>query len=186
MRTMLILRGNSGTYADEDGKPHKYEKGALHEGAATTYAARKGYRAKVLDISGDSKPPGPDAKPGKDGKKHGTRDDSPQTLEALSTFRSDTSIRALYGFSGGGYNVWWILKKLTPTERDRLKLVTVVGVDTDRPRSNYESSQFSGGSWELIYRPNHPNNHMFEPAALLAETPAGRFRDRSPAEEDDD
>ncbi len=32
MPKMLILRGNSGAnYPDESGKPHKYERGALHE-----------------------------------------------------------------------------------------------------------------------------------------------------------
>ena len=185
MRTMLILRGNSGTYADEDGKSHKYDKGALHEDAATSLAQRKGYRGQVLDISGDAKPPAPDAKPGRDGKLHGTRHDSPQTVLALSTFRADPSIKALYGFSGGGYNVWWILKNMKPVERARVKLVVVVGVDTDRPATDYDDSKFPGGDWELIYRPNHPKQHMFEPAALLQETPAGRYRDRSPIEEDD-
>lgn len=178
MRTMLILRGNSGTYADEKGKPHKYDKGALHEDAATSLAQRKGYRGQVLDVSGNAKPPKP-------GQKHGSRHDSPQTLLALSAFRADAEIKALYGFSGGGYNVWWILNTLSPAERARLKLVVVVGVDTDKPASNYEASKFPGGDWELMYRPNHPKQHMLEPAALLMETPAGRYRDRSPAEEDD-
>ena len=139
----------------------------------------------MLEISGDAKPPAPGAKPGKDGKLHGTRDDSPQTVLALSTFRADPSIKALYGFSGGGYNVWWILNNMTAVERARVKLVVVVGVDTDRPATHYDASQFPGGDWELIYRPNHPKQHMFEPAALLQETPAGRYRDRSPLEEDD-
>jgi len=175
---MLILRGNSGTYADEKGNPHKYDKGALHEDAATSLAQRKGYRGQVLDVSGNANPP-------KKGQKHGTRNDSPQTLLALSTFRGDSEIKALYGFSGGGYNVWWILQLLNPDERARLKLIVVVGVDGDRPESNYQASEFPGGNWELMYRPNHPKQHMFEPAALLMETPAGKYRDRSPGEEDD-
>jgi hypothetical protein len=68
---MLILRGNSGTYEDEDGKSHKYDKGALHERPAIELAARRGFRGQVLDISGDPKSP------------EGTRNDSPQTLLAL-------------------------------------------------------------------------------------------------------
>ncbi len=185
MRTMLILRGNSGPYEDEEGKTHNYDKGALHEEPAKDLATRKGYRPQVLDVSGDAKPPARDAPPGKDGKKHGTRYDSPQTLLALKTFRDDKSITALYGFSGGGYNLWWILSKMTPDERSRVKLVVVVGVDTDKPRSEYDQSKFPGANWDVIYRPNHPKNHMFEPEALLLDTPAGRYRDRSPLEEDD-
>jgi hypothetical protein len=167
MSTMLILRGNSGQYADEDGKAHNYEKGALHEEPAKDLAARKGYTPMVLDVSGDAKPPAPDAPVGKDGKKHGTRYDSPQTLLALKTFRDDNSITAFYGFSGGGYNLWWILSKLTPDERKRVELVVVVGVDTDKPQAEYDKSKFAGANWDLIYRPNHPKNHMFEPEALL-------------------
>ena len=35
MPKMLILRGNSGpNYPDESGKPHNYNRGALHELAA--------------------------------------------------------------------------------------------------------------------------------------------------------
>jgi len=173
MRTMLILRGNSGTYEDEDGNAHKYAKGALHEGPAIELAARRGFKGQVLDVSGDPKWPG------------GTRNDSPQTLLALRTFRSDSSVKGLYGFSGGGYNVWWILTGMTPAERERLKLVVVVGVDTDKPATAYNATKFTGGSWDLIYRPNHPAQHMREPAALLQDTPAGRYRDRQLVEEDD-
>ena len=44
MPKMLILRGNSGpNYPDESGKPHNYDRGALHELAAVEYASRKGY-----------------------------------------------------------------------------------------------------------------------------------------------
>ena len=54
MPKMLILRGNSGpNYPDESGKPHNYNRGALHELAAVEYARRKGYQGIVLDISGD-------------------------------------------------------------------------------------------------------------------------------------
>lgn len=173
MRTMLILRGNSGTYEDEDGKPRKYDKGALHEGPAIELARRRGFKGQVLDVSGDSKKPG------------GTRNDSPQTLLALRTFRSDDSVKGLYGFSGGGYNVWWILSGMTPEERERLRLVVVVGVDTDRPEASYLAGKFPGGRWDLMYRPNHPEQHMREPAALLKDTAWGRYRDRPLVEEDD-
>jgi hypothetical protein len=106
MPTMLILRGNSGTYENEEGKAHSYDKGALHEQPAKDLAARKGYTPMVLDVKGDSTPPPPGSPPGT----HGTRYDSPQTVQALQTFRANKSITAFYGFSGGGYNVWQILK----------------------------------------------------------------------------
>jgi hypothetical protein len=175
---MLILRGNSGPYADEEGKPHKYDKGALHEGPAKDLAALKNYTPMVLDISGDPEPPTADAPVDKDGKQHGTRYNSPQTLLALKKFRADTSIVAFYGFSGGGYNLWWILSKLTPAERKRIELVVVVGVDTDKPQADYEKSKFAGAKWDLIYRPNHPKNHMFEPEAVLLDEQRTTFRER--------
>jgi hypothetical protein len=175
MPTMLILRGNSGSYQDEQGKAHYYAKGALHEGPAKDLATRRGYTPQVLDVSGDATPPPPGSPP----DTPGTRNDSPQTIKALQAFRRDKSITAFYGFSGGGYNVWQILKQMTPDECRRVDLVVVVGVDTDKPASEYDQSKFIGGDWELIYRPNHPKNHMFEPEALLLDTPAGvgRYRD---------
>ncbi len=157
MPKMLILRGNSGSnYPDESGKPHKYDRGALHELAAVEYARRKGYQGIVLDISGD---------PGS-GK---TRAASPQTLLALTTLGADDAMSALYGFSGGGYNVWWILRALGPKVLSRLKLVVVLGAP-DRPASEYEARNF-GQDWELVYRKDPPKGHMFGPEQLLLETP---------------
>jgi hypothetical protein len=159
MPKMLILRGNSGpNYPDESGKPHNYDKGALHEQAAVEYARRKGYQGIVLDISGD-----PDRSPGK------TRATSPQTLLALTTLAGDDSITGLYGFSGGGYNVWWILRVLDPKVLSRLKLVVVLGAP-DRPPSEYEARNF-GADWELVYRKDPPQGHMFGPEQLLLGTP---------------
>jgi hypothetical protein len=160
---MLILRGNSGEYQDEDGHAHNYTKGALHEEPAKDLARLKKYTPKVLDMKGDATPPPPGSPP----DMPGTNYDSPQTRLGLQTFRDDTSIRALYGFSGGGYNLYWILKQMTPAERDRVDLVVVVGVDTNRPASDFDKSKFTGAHWDLIYRPNHPKTHMFEPEALL-------------------
>ena len=159
MAKMLILRGNSGpNYPDESGKPHNYSKGALHEVAAVEYARRKGYQGIVLDISGD-----PDRRPGK------TRATSPQTLLALTTLEEDDSFTGLYGFSGGGYNVWWILRALGPNVLGRLELVVVLGAP-DRPASEYEARHFGAG-WELVYRKDPPRGHMFGPEQLLRETP---------------
>lgn len=157
MPKMLILRGNSGpNYPDESGKPHNYEKGALHEQAAVEFARRKGYQGIVLDISGD---------PGS-GKNRST---SPQTLLALTTLEADDSMTGLYGFSGGGYNVWWILRALDPKARSRLTLVVVLGAP-DRPSVEYEARNF-GAAWELVYKKDPPKGHMFGPEQLLQETP---------------
>ena len=167
MPKMLILRGNHGAaYPDEEGKAHDYKRGALHERAAIEYASRKGYEGEVLDVSGD---------PGG----HGNRSKSPQTLMALDRFFHDGSVAAFYGFSGGGYNVWWILRSLKDEDLKRIKLVVVLGAP-DRPKSEYESSSFKAGNWELVYRTNPPksaavvpkgvDSHMFGPEWLLSET----------------
>ena len=69
---MLIMRGNSGEYEDENGKKRQWPNGALHDGPAKEYAVLMGslmgfdggFKPKVLDVKGNSKPPGRDAKPG--------------------------------------------------------------------------------------------------------------------------
>jgi len=152
---MLIMRGNAaaaGKYEDENGDKPAWPKGALHEGPAKDYAVLKGFKPKVLDVSGSSN--------------HGNRDDSEGTVKALECFQQHPGIVAFYGFSGGGYNLWHILHKMTPQERARVQWVTVVGVDADAPRPQYESSKFPGGSWRLDYSPNSAP-HMFGPERLL-------------------
>jgi pimeloyl-ACP methyl ester carboxylesterase len=170
MAKMLILRGNRGSHPDEQGKTRNYAKGALHEQAAKEYARRKGYDGIVLDISGDRG----------SGK---TRATSPQTVLALKEFHRDTDIAALYGFSGGGYNVYWILQDLKGSDEDlkRIKLVVVLGAP-ETPPSSYEASKYPPGAWDLVYRKDPPASakfvpkgvkdaHMFGPEALLQETP---------------
>ena len=167
---MLILRGNSGppSRPDENGKLQPYTRGALHEWAATEYARRKGYEPTVLDVSGD--PP-----------KKGDRSHSCQTLMAVDRFYHDKSIAAFYGFSGGGYNVWWILRALKGKEEElkRIKSIVVLGA-RDRKNSEYDSSRFKGGNWQLVYRIDPKRYakcvskdadclHMFGPESLLEE-----------------
>lgn len=171
---MLILRGISGTYPDESGTDHEYTQGALHELAATEYAKLKDYEGVVLQVSGE------------------TGDNSQQTLEALKRIRADESIVALYGFSGGGYNVHHILNHLTKKERERLELVVVLGAPlTDKMKEKmkispkeWEESFKRGGKWKVVYRenPSIPPDvlpkgaksslkirHMFGPDRLLWE-----------------
>ena len=135
---MLILRGIAGHYAGRD-----WPRGALDEPSALEYARRRGYVGEVLDVAGATGP------------------DKPQTQMALAEFHRDPTVTALYGFSGGGYNVRHIIKALAPVERARLRLVVVLGAPNN-PSSLYK------GPWELVYRTDPPGGHMDGPRALLA------------------
>jgi len=135
---MLILRGISGFYAGKN-----WPRGALFEQPALDYASRRGFEGQVLDISGEA------------------YKGSPQAKLALAEYRGDMTITALYGFSGGGYNVLHIINALTQAERGRLRLVVVLGAPGNRPA-------LYRGSWELVYRLDPPGGHMDGPRALLA------------------
>ena len=87
-------------------------------------------------------------------------DDSPQVKKALEVFRSDKAVAALYGFSGGGYNVRHVLDDLTPAEKKRIRLVVVLGAPKN-PEALYK------GPWKLVYRKDPPGGHMAGPRALL-------------------
>ena len=143
MDTMLILRGISGTYPDPaTGHPRRWDQGALDEPPARTYAQLRGYEGRVLPVSGE------------------TGSGSPQTKATLKAFREDLSVAALYGFSGGGYNVRWVIQALNPEERRRIRLLVVLGAPKNDP-SLYK------GPWEVVYRTDPPAGHMFGPRALL-------------------
>jgi hypothetical protein len=135
---MLILRGIAGHYAGRD-----WPRGALDEPPALEYAKRRGYTGRVLDVAGT------------------TGENSRQTLMALAEFRRDPTVAALYGFSGGGYNVRWIIENLKRDERRRLRLVVVLGAPGNPP-GVYR------GHWEVVYRRDPPGGHMDGPRALLA------------------
>jgi len=138
---MLILRGIAGHYAGRD-----WPRGALDEPSALEYARRKGYVGQVLDVAGATGP------------------NSAQTKMALAEFHRDPAVAALYGFSGGGYNVLHIIKALPHAERSRLQLVVVLGAPKNAP-SLYK------GPWDLVYRTDPPGGHMDGPRALLATLP---------------
>jgi len=143
MDKMLILRGISGTFPDPaTGALRKWEHGALDEPSALAYARLRGYDGQVVQVSGEA------------------GFGSPQTRETLAEFRADPSVTALYGFSGGGYNVRWVLQSLKPAERTRIRLVVVLGAPKNDP-SLYR------GMWELVYRLDPPKGHMAGPRALL-------------------
>jgi hypothetical protein len=178
-KKMLILRGNADNtgkvYPDEQGNFIAWPKGALHEEAAKEYARRKGYQPVVLDVSGESGP------------------GSAQTSQALIMLRDKggDEFKALYGFSGGGYNVRWILTALKKDERKRFELIVVLGAPptvlkdgkfvyspTGSPQKPaFLKSSFDGGNWDLVYQdftpssfktPKKTDGHMFLPEWLLA------------------
>ena len=181
-KKMLILRGNHGSFPDETGKTHDYKWGALHEKAAKDYAMLRGYDGVVLDISGDP------AEKKKGEAKGPNRSHSAQTILALKRFKEDPDIVALYGFSGGGYNVWWILQALKDDKAAlaRLKLIAVLGAP-EQPEAEYHKSKYgSAATWELKYKVDPvgaryvvngkrvvlkgDEAHMFGPEKLLEET----------------
>ena len=138
---MLILRGiasNDNTF----GRP--YPNGALDEASAVEYAHLRGYTPKVLTVSGEA-----------------SRTSLQATL-ALKELRHDASITALYGFSGGGFNVRHILRDASQYILDRIKLVVILGAPQN-PASLYK------GPWETVWRGDPPEGHMFGPKALLNE-----------------
>jgi hypothetical protein len=136
---MLILRGIAGHF---DGKD--WPRGALYEAPALEYASRRGYEGEVLDIAGTA------------------FKNSPQAKMALAEYRRDQTVAALYGFSGGGYNLYHVIKALKEDERDRLQLVVVLGA----PKN---ATTLYKGPWEIVYRLDPPGGHMDGPRALLAE-----------------
>jgi len=191
---MLILRGNSaaaGSYPDEHGDKIAWPNGALHVEAAKEYARRKGYEPIVLDVPGQPQ-----------------SETSPQATQALKRFLADEDVTALYGFSGGGYNMRYILLSLAknhPETLHRIDRVVVLGAPR-QPESAYYASTYNQvakehkrkgaptdwkpAKWDLVYRVDPPKSalpddvnkdletHMFGPEALLNEVKRAERKDR--------
>jgi hypothetical protein len=181
---MLILRGNSagaGSYPDEQGKTIAWPIGALHVWAAREYAKQSGYEPIVLD------------KPGQPQSQS-----SPQAKAALKAFHDDKDVAAFYGFSGGGYNLKFILDYLAENEPQSLRRITkvvVIGSPYKHGGKNhYVPSVFNAVArkkikdwqdvdWEVVFRtnpeewqmpkglPKGTKRHMFGPDVLLAGWP---------------
>lgn len=186
MPKMLILRGNdakAGTFPDEQGNKIAWPNGALHEKAATDYAARLGYQGVVIDAAGRPQ------------SQH-----SPQSTKALKAFHDDDSVTAFYGFSGGGYNLKHILDYLThnePQSLHRIDRIVVIGSPNKQGgKKIYEPAYFNHTAkvkakdkawtdlkWEVVFRenpdpsqlpkglPKHTSTHMFGPDVLLTGWP---------------
>jgi hypothetical protein len=165
-KKMLILRGTAGEHEDETGRIRDYPEGALHVEAAKEYARRKGFVPVVLDLPGEA----------------GNHKASKQTMRAIEMICGDKSITALYGFSGGGYSIFWIIRRMDGADLNHLELIVVLGVETRHAsRSSYEASTFKDPKkrWALVYMNDPPKNHpavkgkdphMYAPEALLAGT----------------
>jgi hypothetical protein len=180
---MLILRGNAsakGTFPDEKGNKIAWPIGALHVQAATDYARKRGYFGVVLGIQG-----------------YPQYEQSPQAREVYKQLKADESIAALYGFSGGGYNLRHILKFLAknkPADLHRFDLIVVIGSPNPIGRAAYAPSVYNAiarkkikgwedACWEVVYRENPDpsqlpkdlpaglGTHMFGPDLLLAGWP---------------
>ena len=143
---MLILRGITNLKLWP-----KYPNGALDEPPALQYAKKRGYEGHVLDVSGE------------------TGDKSKQTKMALLEIKHDSTINALYGFSGGGYNVYHILNQLPQEVRDRMELIVVIGVEADKLSEDALNANRYKAHWELVYRndPPKPLGHIDGPRYLL-------------------
>lgn len=131
--TMLILRGIAA-----DNAP----KGQLDDEAAKQYAQRMGYAGKILDVAGAT---------------------GEQINLTLDEVRNHRNVRALYGFSGGGFalvNVWNLM---TPEERGRISKLVVIGAP------GVTEASFPGAA-EVVIQPDPPEGHMEGPRALLRAT----------------
>jgi hypothetical protein len=122
---MVILRGTSdpdgkNKLPDEFGNPAKWPIGALHVRAAEDFARKRGYEPKTLGLEGQQS-----VYKGKQvrgflklfaglilGRK---------SYENDMELKPDLDIHALYGFSGGAYNVWWILNFLAEKSGTRFQ-----------------------------------------------------------------
>ena len=177
---MLILRGNSttkeGIYPDELGNKPAWPKGALHETAAKDYAKSRSFEGVVIDAPGQPQD-----------------QDSKQANAAVDAFHADPLVCAFFGFSGGGYNLYHILKRFAsrePQSLHRIELIVVLGAPK-RKKWEFLPANFNGdigkkdkswtdAKWEVVYRTNPQpwqmpkglkkglDTHMFGPAVLLA------------------
>jgi hypothetical protein len=182
---MVILRGNSakaGKFPDEKGNYPAWPIGALHVKAAEDYAKRLNYDPITLPIPGD----------------YPQSADTEQSKAALKTFREDELVCAFYGFSGGGYNLRWMLEALAKKEPQllhRIDRIIVIGAPNEDKVRRFLPARYNamvseaakgkdwkGAKWDPLYRENPDDsqmpkgtegfgNHMFGPDVLLTGWP---------------
>lgn len=188
-KRMLILRGNATKdatlYPDESGKTRAWPEGALHENAARAFAKKLGYEDIVIEGRGNDQ-----------------NMSGQQAKNTLTKFHEDeTAEMGLYGFSGGGYTLWPILKFMAahePQSLTRIRHVVVVGApnslgdDAIYQPAYYDArvdKSRKGKDWKLdwvvifkknpkpeqmpkgVTLPPKVDTHMFGPDLLLAGWP---------------
>jgi hypothetical protein len=130
---MLILRGIASAEA---------RRGQLDDDSALKYARRVGYHGEVLDVASNGSA------------------DGAQVKMAIDRIHRDDKVRAIYGFSGGGYNARHIYARLNRAERQRIRKIVVVGspgvTKTDFPEIP-----------DVLVKNDPPAGHMAGPKALL-------------------
>ena len=130
---MLILRGIASAEAP---------RGQLDDESALKYARRVGYYGEVLDVASNGSA------------------DGAQVKMAIDRIHHDEKVRAIYGFSGGGYNARRIYARLNRAERQRIRKIVVVGspgiTEADFPESA-----------DVLIKNDPPAGHMAGPKALL-------------------
>jgi hypothetical protein len=130
---MLILRGIASAAAP---------RGQLDDDSALKYARRVGYHGEVLDVASNGSAEGA------------------QVKMATDRIRRDEKVRAIYGFSGGGYNARRIYARLNRAERRRLRKIIVVGSPGVTKADFPESA-------DVLIKADPPAGHMAGPRALL-------------------
>jgi hypothetical protein len=130
---MLILRGIASAEAP---------RGQLDDDSALKYARRIGYHGEVLDVASNGSA------------------DGAQVKMAIDRIRHDEKVRALYGFSGGGYNARRIYSRLNRAERQRIRKIVVIGSPGVTQADFPESA-------DVLIKRDPPAGHMAGPKALL-------------------
>jgi len=130
---MLILRGIASADAP---------RGQLDDDSALKYARRIGYRGEVLDVASNGSA------------------DGAQVKMAIDRIHRDEKVRAIYGFSGGGYNARRIYGRLDRAERQRIRKIIVVG-SPGVTRADFPESA------DVLIKEDPPAGHMAGPKALL-------------------
>lgn len=113
----------------------------LHEAPAIEFANMNYYTPEVLHVSGE------------------TGVYSAQTRAALERMRKEPQVTALYGFSGGGYNIVHIWDRLTLLERVPIGWLIIIG------SPGVDKSHFVGPKVTYFNDPN--TAHMDQPDKLL-------------------
>jgi pimeloyl-ACP methyl ester carboxylesterase len=86
--------------------------------------------------------------------------DGAQVQMAIDRIRHDEKVRAIYGFSGGGYNTRRIYARLNRGERQRIRKIVVVGSPGVTGADFPESA-------DVLIKNDPPTGHLAGPKALL-------------------